>query len=172
MPKKRKLAPTTRLRRSQRRTEELRKQIAKLNDTAMDDVVDKMDAKLNSTGENLSDAANTIERLNAALATANAKLRPEDRVAVAGKVPNAKPEPAEPPAVRKPIEQILKEMRLVTESQVQEAMAIQRQEGDTIDAILVKLNYITAQEALQAMHIQAGTDVPATDTKPPATPAQ
>ena len=46
---------------------------------------------------------------------------------------------------RKLIGQILKEMRLVTEAQIQEALAIQKQSGGAIGAILVSLNYVTEQ---------------------------
>jgi len=61
--------------------------------------------------------------------------------------------------VRKPLGQILKEMRLVTESQIQEAVAIQRQRGGAVGTILVTLNYITEQEVLTALGVQAGMEV-------------
>ena len=61
--------------------------------------------------------------------------------------------------VRKPIGQILKEMRLVTESQIQEALAIQRQRGGALGSILVNLNYVTEQEVLTALGVQAGMEV-------------
>ena len=67
-------------------------------------------------------------------------------------------------AVRKPIGQILKEMRLVTESQIQEALAIQKQSGGALGAILVSLNYVTEQEVLTALGIQAGMEVVDLDT--------
>jgi type IV pilus assembly protein PilB len=60
---------------------------------------------------------------------------------------------------RKLIGQILKEMRLVTEAQIQEALAIQRQSGGALGAILVSLNYVTEQEVLTALGIQAGMEV-------------
>jgi len=55
--------------------------------------------------------------------------------------------------------QILKEMRLVTESQIQESLAIQRQQGGAVGAILVGLNYVTEQEVLEALGRQAGMPV-------------
>jgi len=66
--------------------------------------------------------------------------------------------------VRKPLGQILKEMRLVTESQIQEALAIQRQRGGAIGTILVNLNYVTEQEVLTALGIQAGMEAVDLDT--------
>jgi len=62
-------------------------------------------------------------------------------------------------AGRKPLGQILKEMRLVTESQIQEAFAIQRQRGGALGDILVSLNYVTDQEILTALGVQAGMEV-------------
>lgn len=59
---------------------------------------------------------------------------------------------------RKPIGQILKGMKLVTESQIQEALAIQRDRGGALGAILVGLNYVTDQEVLMALGQQAGMD--------------
>ncbi|MGO8704576.1 MAG: GspE/PulE family protein [Candidatus Brocadiia bacterium] len=60
---------------------------------------------------------------------------------------------------RKLIGQILKEMRLVTEAQIQEALATQKQSGGAIGAILIALNYVTEQEVLTALGIQAGMEV-------------
>ena len=68
------------------------------------------------------------------------------------------PETPEPGA-RKLIGQILKEMRLVTEAQIQEALAIQKQSGGALGAILVSLNYVTEQEVLTALGIQSGMEV-------------
>ena len=50
-------------------------------------------------------------------------------------------------------------MRLVTEAQIQEALATQKQSGGAIGAILVSLNYVTEQEVLTALGIQAGMEV-------------
>ena len=61
--------------------------------------------------------------------------------------------------IRKPLGQILKEMRLVTESQIQESVAIQRQRGGAVGTILIALNYITEQEVLTALGVQAGMEV-------------
>jgi type IV pilus assembly protein PilB len=59
---------------------------------------------------------------------------------------------------RKLIGQILKEMRLVTEAQIQEALATQKQSGGAIGAILISLNYVTEQEVQTALGIQAGME--------------
>ncbi len=78
-----------------------------------------------------------------------------------GAAPLGPPEIPEAPEVggRKLIGQILKEMRLVTEAQIQEALAIQKQSGGAIGAILISLNYVTEQEVLTALGIQAGMEV-------------
>jgi len=59
---------------------------------------------------------------------------------------------------RKHVGQILKDLRLVTESQIQEAVAIQRQRGGSLGSILVALNYVTEQEVLSALGVQAGME--------------
>ena len=59
---------------------------------------------------------------------------------------------------RKLLGQILKEMKLVTESQIQEALAIQKQRGGAIGTILVNLNYITEEELMMALGAQAGME--------------
>ncbi len=60
---------------------------------------------------------------------------------------------------RKPLGRILKEMKLVTESQIQEALAIQKERGGAIGSILVSLNYITDNELLLALGAQSGMEV-------------
>ncbi len=60
---------------------------------------------------------------------------------------------------RKPLGQILKEMRLVTESQIQEALAIQKQRGGVIGKILINLGYISDAEVNAALGKQAGMEV-------------
>ena len=60
---------------------------------------------------------------------------------------------------RKLFGQILKEMRLVTEAQIQEALAIQKQSGGAMGSILVSLNYVTDQEVQSALGVQSGMDV-------------
>ncbi|MBM4087075.1 MAG: pilus assembly protein PilB [Planctomycetes bacterium] len=47
---------------------------------------------------------------------------------------------------------------MVTESQIQEALAIQKEKGGAIGAILVSLNYVTEQEVLLALGTQAGME--------------
>ncbi|MEK7449890.1 MAG: ATPase, T2SS/T4P/T4SS family [Planctomycetota bacterium] len=60
---------------------------------------------------------------------------------------------------RKPLGQILKEMELVKESQVQEALEIQRQKGGAIGRILINLSYVSEEEVLLALGAQVGMEV-------------
>ncbi|HOX36578.1 MAG TPA: ATPase, T2SS/T4P/T4SS family [Candidatus Brocadiia bacterium] len=60
---------------------------------------------------------------------------------------------------KKLLGRILKEMHLVTESQIQEALAIQKERGGAIGSILVKLNYVTNEEVTMALAVQAGMEV-------------
>ena len=55
--------------------------------------------------------------------------------------------------------QILKEMRLVHEGQVQEALALQRDSGGQIGKILVELGYVKKDDLLVALGKQAGMEV-------------
>jgi type IV pilus assembly protein PilB len=50
-------------------------------------------------------------------------------------------------------------MKLITESQIQEALAIQKQRGGVIGKILVSLNYVTEAEVNVALGKQAGMEV-------------
>lgn len=60
---------------------------------------------------------------------------------------------------QKPIGQILKEMELVTEGQIQEAVAIQREQGGAVGRILIELGYVTEEEVLLALGAQMGMEV-------------
>jgi type IV pilus assembly protein PilB len=60
---------------------------------------------------------------------------------------------------KKLLGRILKEMGLVTESQIQEALAIQKDRGGAIGEILVERNYITRQDLTLALASQAGMEV-------------
>jgi type IV pilus assembly protein PilB len=60
---------------------------------------------------------------------------------------------------RKLLGRILKDMGLITESQVQEALAIQRERGGAIGEILVERNYITRDDLALALATQAGMEV-------------
>lgn len=51
-------------------------------------------------------------------------------------------------------------MELVTESQIQEALAIQRSEAGRIGQILFTLGYVAKEEVLLALAIQKGVDPP------------
>ena len=44
---------------------------------------------------------------------------------------------------QKPLGQLLKEMELVTEGQIQEALALQREKGGALGSILVELGYVS-----------------------------
>jgi type IV pilus assembly protein PilB len=60
---------------------------------------------------------------------------------------------------QKPLGQVLKEMELVHEGQIQEALAIQRKEGGVIGEILVKMGYVAREEILLALAAQMGMEV-------------
>jgi len=60
---------------------------------------------------------------------------------------------------KKLLGRILKEMGLVKESQIQEALAIQREKGGAIGNILVELNYITPEELGLALATQSGMEI-------------
>jgi type IV pilus assembly protein PilB len=58
----------------------------------------------------------------------------------------------------KPLGQILKEMELVSEGQIQEALAVQRKKGGALGDILVELGYIGKDELLLALGAQMGME--------------
>jgi type IV pilus assembly protein PilB len=60
---------------------------------------------------------------------------------------------------RRLLGQILKEMEIVNESQIKQAMIIQNQKGGAIGKILVQLGYATDEEILLALGAQAGMEV-------------
>src|SRR5690606_22390383 len=62
-------------------------------------------------------------------------------------------------AQRKLLGQILKEMRVVTEGHVQDALMEQRKSGGAIGETLVRLGAITREQLAKALGIQAGMEV-------------
>jgi len=62
-------------------------------------------------------------------------------------------------AGQKPLGQLLKEMELVTEGQIQEALQHQRAKGGAMGDILIGLGYINKEELLLALGAQMGMDV-------------
>ena len=60
---------------------------------------------------------------------------------------------------QKPLGQLLKEMELITEGQIQEALSHQRAEGGVIGDVLVKLGYVSKEEILLALAAQMGMEV-------------
>ena len=60
--------------------------------------------------------------------------------------------------VRKLLGQILKEMKAVSEGEIQEALEIQRKEGGLIGEILVSLNHITTGQLAVALGVQGGME--------------
>ncbi|HEX7896273.1 MAG TPA: ATPase, T2SS/T4P/T4SS family [Planctomycetota bacterium] len=60
---------------------------------------------------------------------------------------------------QKPLGQLLKEMELVNEAQIQEALQIQRKKGGVIGEILVDLGYVGKEEILLALAAQRGMEV-------------
>ncbi|MHC4788794.1 MAG: GspE/PulE family protein [Planctomycetota bacterium] len=65
----------------------------------------------------------------------------------------------DPERRKKLLGRILKEMGLVTESQVQEALAVQKESGGPIGEILLERNYITREDLTLALASQAGMEV-------------
>ncbi|MFH0888810.1 MAG: ATPase, T2SS/T4P/T4SS family [Planctomycetota bacterium] len=60
---------------------------------------------------------------------------------------------------RKLLGQILKEMKVVTDQQIQQALEIQRQKGGIIGKILIQLKYATEKNILLALGAQSGMEV-------------
>lgn len=60
---------------------------------------------------------------------------------------------------QKPLGQLLKEMELVSEGQIQEALSVQRDKGGALGKILVELGYVTEDEMLLALGAQVGMEV-------------
>lgn len=60
---------------------------------------------------------------------------------------------------RRLLGQILKEMEVVNESQIKQAMIIQNQKGGAIGNILIQLGYATEEEVLLALGAQVGMEV-------------
>src|SRR6516162_3721624 len=60
---------------------------------------------------------------------------------------------------QKPLGQVLKEMELVSEGQIQEALQVQRKKGGVIGEILVNLGYVAREEILLALAAQMGMEV-------------
>jgi len=56
----------------------------------------------------------------------------------------------------KPIGLVLREMELVTEPQIQEALAVQRDQGGVLGEIFVRLGYAAREEVLLALAAQIG----------------
>jgi hypothetical protein len=63
------------------------------------------------------------------------------------------------PGRHKPLGQVLKEMELVSEGQIQEALQIQRKQGGVIGEILVGMGYVAREEILLALAAQMGMEV-------------
>jgi type IV pilus assembly protein PilB len=63
------------------------------------------------------------------------------------------------PAGRKLLGQILKEHRAVSQGQIQEALAVQREKGGQIGQILLEMGFITKDQLLRALAAQAGIPV-------------
>jgi len=63
------------------------------------------------------------------------------------------------PGRQKPLGQVLKEMELISEGQIQEALQIQRKQGGVIGEILVNMGYVAREEILLALAAQMGMEV-------------
>ena len=60
------------------------------------------------------------------------------------------------PTRKRLLGQVLKEMRLVHEGQIQEALAEQRESGQMIGQVLVGLGHVSESDLMQALGVQAG----------------
>lgn len=60
---------------------------------------------------------------------------------------------------KKPLGQILKDMRLIKESQIQDALQIQKQKGGKIGQILIQLSYVTEEQIQIALGAQLGMEL-------------
>ena len=61
-------------------------------------------------------------------------------------------------AVKKPIGEILKDMGLVTEEQIEEALTVQRDKGGVLGEVLVGLGYVNSEQVLEALGQQFGME--------------
>ena len=66
---------------------------------------------------------------------------------------------AEKAAPRKLLGQVLKEMGLVHEGQIQEALSVQRKKGGVIGKVMRDLGFVTESQVVQALGRQAGLEV-------------
>jgi type IV pilus assembly protein PilB len=60
---------------------------------------------------------------------------------------------------RKALGQALKDMGLVTEPQIQDALRIQREKGGRLGGILVELGLVSPEEVLLGLSAQEGMEV-------------
>ncbi|MFH1025024.1 MAG: ATPase, T2SS/T4P/T4SS family, partial [Planctomycetota bacterium] len=69
------------------------------------------------------------------------------------------PPPAHAAALRRPLGEILKEHKLISDAQLQEALSHQRKHGGALGKILVELGHVAEQDILLALGSQAGMEV-------------
>lgn len=69
---------------------------------------------------------------------------------------------------RRPLGQILKDLGVVREGQIQEALALQRKQGGLIGALLVELGHCTKADVARALAEQAGLQSVTLAARPPA----
>jgi type IV pilus assembly protein PilB len=69
--------------------------------------------------------------------------------------------PAELPVPHRhePLGQILKQMEVVSEGQIQQALGIQKERGGLIGEILIDLDIVSRDEVLIALAVQKGAEV-------------
>ncbi len=68
----------------------------------------------------------------------------------------------------KPIGAILKEMELITDKEINEALEIQKRQGGALGRILVEKGYVTEEELLLALSIQTGLEIINFEETPPS----
>jgi type IV pilus assembly protein PilB len=72
---------------------------------------------------------------------------------------------------RRPLGQILKDLGVVREGQIQEALALQRKQGGLIGALLVELGHCTKADVARALAEQAGLASVTLSSRPPSAEA-
>ena len=58
----------------------------------------------------------------------------------------------------RPIGQLLKEMGLITEYEIQEALSVQKEKGGSLGRILVDMDFVDDKDLLFALAVQSGME--------------
>ncbi len=69
--------------------------------------------------------------------------------------------------MEKPIGEILKDMELITDKEIKEALELQKKQGGALGRLLIEKGYITEEELLLALSIQTGIEIINLEENPP-----